>query len=189
MTVTFDKAAIRTEGQEIWLALRLPYEARQEARKFVLGQKDRRYTAEIKEARKKRSLDANAKAWAMLRELSAAVDIPDVEIYRDIVRDVGPCKDFTLTPDEARTFRAAWERLGVGWPTEQLDYTQDGERVVIRAYYGSSTYNTKQMSALIDRIAQDCQAVGIETLSDRERSLLLEDWDHAQRDKSNDDPR
>lgn len=107
-----------------------------------------------------------------------------VEIYKGIVREIGPYKEFTMTTDEAKTFRVVWERLGIGWPVEQVDYTPDGDRVVLRAYYGSSTYNTKQMSLLIDRVIQDCQAVGIETMSDRERSLLLEDWD-AQRNKSN----
>jgi len=36
------------------------------------------------------------------------------------------------------------------------------KRIVV--YYGSSTYDTKQMSALIDSLVQDAQALGIETL-------------------------
>lgn len=176
MTVTFDKAAIRTDDGALWLALRVAPESMPEARRFVLGAKERPYMADIKERRKKRSLDANAKAWALLRELSVAVGQADIDLYKGYVRDIGPHKDFTLTPDEAKTFRVAWEQLGTGWPTEQVDYTPDGDRVIIRAYYGSSTYNTKQMSVLLDRIIQDCEAVGIETLSDRERSLLLEEW-------------
>ena len=182
--LNFDKAEIRSEGGSVWLAVRLQQESRQLARRFVMGFNGKLHTAEIKQFRQKRSADANAKCWAMLRELSAAVGIPDVEIYKNIVREVGPYKEFNMTVDEAKTFRVAWERLGTGWPVEQVDYTPDGERVLLRAYYGSSTYNTRQMSMLIDHIIQDCQAVGIETMSDRERSLLLEDWD-AQRNKSN----
>ena len=38
--------------------------------------------------------------------------------------------------------------------------------------YGSSTYDTAQMSRLIDNIVQDCKAVGIETLTPSELAKL-----------------
>lgn len=186
-TLTFDKATIQTDNNEVWLALRLPYESRQAARRFALDMKEgKRYTAELKQFREKRSKNANNYCWALLTELSEAVGVPSVELYRNAVRDIAPYKDFTLTPDEAKTLQVAWGRLGIGWQTEQVDFTPDGERVVIRAYYGSSTYTTKRMARLIESIVQDCKAVGIDTLSERERSLLLEDWD-AQRDKGDGD--
>lgn len=74
--------------------------------------------------------------------------------------------------------------LGTGWITEQVDYTQDGSQVVIRAYYGSSQYNTKQMSRLIDEIVSDCKEHGIETLTPNELARMKEEWD-APRNKSN----
>jgi hypothetical protein len=43
-------------------------------------------------------------------------------------------------------------------------------------YYGSSVYDTKQMSDLIDHLIQDCKALDIDAMSERERSLLLEEW-------------
>ena len=49
----------------------------------------------------------------------------------------------------------------------------------VTLYYGSSTYDTKQMSRLIDNIVQDCQAVGIETLTPDKLALLLEEWGDA----------
>lgn len=95
---------------------------------------------------------------------------------RQDVRKIGPYKDFDLNEDEAKTFRVAWERLGQGWPTEQVDFTPDGERVVIRAYYGSSTYNTKRMSRLIDMIVEDCKELGIETLTPQQLDAMKERW-------------
>ena len=43
-------------------------------------------------------------------------------------------------------------------------------------YYGSSTFDTKQMSRLIDNIVQDCKAVGIETLTPQQLDALKEGW-------------
>lgn len=134
------------------------------------------YDVEIKEHREKRSLDANAYCWVLLDKLAEALDTTKEELYRGYVRKIGPFKDFDLTVDEAKTFRTAWERLGQGWPTEQVDFTPDGERVVIRAYYGSSTYNTKRMSRLIDMIVENCKEQGIETLTPQQLDAMKERW-------------
>lgn len=46
----------------------------------------------------------------------------------------------------------------------------------MRAYNGSSSYDTKQMSRLIDYVVQDAKSLDIETMTDRELSLLKEGW-------------
>lgn len=134
----------------------------------------RTYTAEIKRFRKKRSKNANDMCWAMCEQLAEAIRSTKEEVYRDQIKQVGVYKDFHLPPDEAKTFRAAWAQLGTGWITEQVD--DDGPLLVVRAYYGSSRYNTKQMSRLIDSLMEDCEAVGICTMPDSEKALLLEEW-------------
>ena len=45
------------------------------------------------------------------------------------------------------------------------------------AYHGSSTYDTQQMSRLIDNLVQDCKALDIETLTPDKLALLKEAWD------------
>ena len=136
------------------------------------------YTAELKRMRKRRSRNANDMCWAMCEELAQAVGSTKEEIYRDEISKVGVYRDFHLSPDEAKTFRTAWGQLGTGWLTEQVD--DDGPLLVIRAYYGSSRYNTKQMSRLIDSLMEDCEAVGIVTISEKDKGLLLDDWDKRQ---------
>ena len=43
-------------------------------------------------------------------------------------------------------------------------------------WYGSSVYDTEQMSRLIDAIVQDCRDVGIETMTPREMDALVSRW-------------
>lgn len=136
------------------------------------------YTAEIKRFRKRRSKNANDLCWAMCEQLADAIRSTKEEVYRDQIRKVGVYKDFHLPPKEAKTFRAAWAQLGTGWLTEQVD--DDGPLLVIRAYYGSSRYNTKQMSRLIDSLMEDCEAVGVVTISEKDKALLLDDWEKRQ---------
>lgn len=179
MTLTFQEAKISREDG-VWLCLRVKEPA--PASEFILKKQDRLYDCEIKQHRDKRSLEANAYCWTLLDKLADVLRTTKEELYLQKVREIGPYKDFTLTEDEARTFRVAWEKLGTGWPTEQVDYDRDGDRVVIRAYYGSSTYNTKQMSRLIDSIVEDCKAVGIETLTPLMLDAMKEAWGHAPHD-------
>ena len=97
-------------------------------------------------------------------------------MYREHIKELGICKQFTLAEDEANTFKTAWGMLGLGWLCEQLDITSDN-KVMLNAYYGSSTYNTKQMARLIDNIVQDCKEQGIETLEDLEIKNMLKEWE------------
>lgn len=179
MKLTFSESRIDMDGG-CWLCLKVNETA--PARAFVLRQNGKICDLEITAHQEKRSLNANAYCWVLIEKLAKAVQIPKNDLYLSYVRKVGPYKDFTLTEDEAGTFRVVWEKLGTGWPTEQVDYSPDGVRVVIRAYYGSSTYTTKQMSRLIDFIVEDCKAVGIETLPPDRLAAMKEGWSRASTD-------
>lgn len=175
-SLTFDKARWYEDRDGFWLAVRT--KERAAAAQFCAGMADKPHTAELKEQRKKRSLDANAYLWVLLDKLADVLRTTKDALYLKAVQDVGPYKKFTLTEDEAKTFRVVWERQGAGWPTELEDYAPDGDRLVIRAYYGSSTYNTKQMSRLIDWVIEECKEQGVETMTPEELARLKEDW-HA----------
>lgn len=176
MNLTFSDARVQNDNG-CWLCLKVNEPA--QARQFVMKKQNRLYDAEIKKHREKRSLDANNYLWCLLDKLADVLHTTKEELYLQKIKEVGVFKDFHLTEDEAKTFRVAWEKLGKGWPTEQVDYDRDGERLVIRAYYGSSTYNTKNMSRLLDSVVEDCKEQDIETLSERELSLLKEEWGRA----------
>ena len=48
---------------------------------------------------------------------------------------------------------------------------------LLHLYYGSSSFNSKQMSRLINDLVEDCKEVGIETKPQAEINSLLESWD------------
>ena len=141
----------------------------------------------ISKYKEKRSLNANSYLWVLCGKLAEALSNDKTiytkdDIYRNAIKEVGIYKDFENLPEpDAKTLRHAWEMLGTGWVTEQVDYMPDGENVIIRCYYGSSTYNTKQMSRLIDNIVQDCQAVGVETKTPDEIANMLSLWGEERR--------
>ena len=139
-------------------------------------------TIKIDRFREKRSLDANRYLWQLCKMIADKLSDDGVphtkeEVYRKAIKARGICREQGELPlDFAKTSRTAWEMLGTGWITEQVDFEPDGERVIVRYYYGSSTYNTKQMSRIIDWLVVECQQLGIETKSQAEIDSLLSSW-------------
>lgn len=135
---------------------------------------------EIKKHREKRSLSANAYAWVLIDKLSEALRVPQTQVYREAVRNIGGVSQYVCIKAEAvETMRKLWEGKGIGWQVEELDSKIEG-CVNLRLIGGSSVYNTAQMSALIDVLRQDCEAVGIETKTPEEIRGLLELWEKQQ---------
>jgi len=134
------------------------------------------YIADIKEYRRKRSLNANAYAWELINRLAIKLNLSDIEVYRQYIKEMGVYRLIELNKDASNTFKTAWQNNGIGWLCEDIDQSPREGFVLIKAYYGSSCYNTKQMSRLIDAIVQDCKQLDIETLTPEELSLLKENW-------------
>lgn len=154
---------------------RLLIELDDDFRQDFAALKDHDVRVEIKKWRKKRSLDANAYAWVLIDKIAQATGIPKTEVYRQAIREIGGVSDIVAVPDNAvDKFREGWSKQGIGWQTEILDSKPGYKRIVV--YYGSSTYDTKQMSALIDSLVQDAQALGIETLPPHEIARLNSLW-------------
>lgn len=153
--------------------------------------KDYDVDIEIKRHRARRSLSANDYCWVLCEKIADKLADTDVKtnketVYREAIRQVGVYKDFReLSPADAKTLCTAWQLLGTGWVTEQVDYSRDGEAVTVRCYYGSSRYNTKQMSRLIDNLVQDCKALGIPTDTPEQIENIKSLWANAPKGKGN----
>lgn len=148
--------------------------------------RDAELSIKIGKYRNKRSNDANAYLWLLCTKLADKLSDGGVmqtkeDIYREAVKARGIFREQGELPlDFAKTSRTAWEMLGVGWITEQVDFEPDGDRVIVRYYYGSSTYNTKQMSRVIDWLVAECEQLGIETKSPDQIADMLSLWKGAQ---------
>ena len=166
---------IKLEGG--WLMVKPEREDLGKAMTIVRKHKDRLYDLEVKEHRKKRSMDANAYAWVLINKIADALRITPKEIYRQAIQNVGG--NYEVIPikvEAAEHFKQVWEAQGLGWPCVDMGKSKlDGYRN-LRAYYGSSTYDTRQMSQLIDNLVQDCKALDIETLTTDKLALLKEGW-------------
>lgn len=140
-------------------------------------QNDKKYELSIKLHQKKRSNDANAYCWTLIDKLAEKLSLSKIEIYRRLIKEVGGVSDIVCVQDKAvDKLIKAWEKHGIGWQAETEKSKIAGCTNVI-LYYGSSTYDTAQMSRLIDLVVQECGQLGIETKTPDEIEELKALWE------------
>lgn len=131
----------------------------------------------VKKYRQKRSNGANAYAWVLIDKIAEKRHMTKSEVYRNAIRDVAGVTEIVCCQNNAvKSMIDLWQRNGTGWFVEELDSKIPG-CTNLMLYKGSSVYNTKQMSQLIDSLVQDAKAIGIETRPQEEIDSLLKEYE------------
>ena len=134
---------------------------------------------EIKPFRARRSLDANAYAWVLMDKLAEKLNESKENIYREFIKNIGGNSEIVCVKNSALDrLRDGWSKNGIGWQTDTFDSKIEGCTNVI-LYYGSSTYDSAQMSRLLDLITQSCHEQGIPTETPDEIARLKALWGEA----------
>ena len=134
--------------------------------------KDTELTVIVKKFVKKRSLSQNAYLWVLLDQLAQKVERTKEEIYRFYIKDYGVFQILPIKNDAVESFKDKWGKNGLGWICEDLGESKLNGYTKIVAYFGSSTYNTEEMSRLVDAVVRDCEEQGISTMSVKDILLL-----------------
>lgn len=130
----------------------------------------------LKKYHSRRTLTANAYAWVLIDKLAEKMGLTKTEIYRECIREIGGVSTKLCCPNAAvEKFRESWGMNGIGWFIE-TEPSKLEKCTTITAYYGSSTYDAKQMAALIDTIVQAAKGQGIETLPPAQLASMTEAW-------------
>ena len=139
----------------------------------------------VKPYKKKRSLDANAYYWKLLTKLAEKVEISKPHMHNLMLRRYGQTESVDgklvhlVLPESEQGERLAEESEHFHIrPTSQVKEGMDGR--MYRTYVmlrGSSTYDTAEMSHLIDGLVSECQDQGIETLPPEELERMMALYD------------
>lgn len=129
---------------------------------------------ELKKKTKKRSLSANAYCWVLIGKIADKINATKEEVYRRAIHEAGKWEVYTGAPQAMESLMRIWRKNGVGYQAEPL-----GDGTSCMLYYGSSEYDTKQMSKLIDWLVDEAEALGIDVRTPEERVRMLEEWEYA----------
>ena len=141
---------------------------------------ENKLNVELKKWYQKRSLDANCYCWVICDLIAKKLTTNDAvitkeDIYKDAILNIGTFQAMIVEEKSFEDFKRIWEKQGLGFLIREV--SRKDKCVKVQAYYGSSTYNTKEMSLLIELLVQQAKELNIETKPQAEINSLLESWD------------
>lgn len=139
--------------------------------------KDKTYTVEIKNYKRKRSLDSNAYAWVLIGKIADKIGITKEEVYCEFIKDVGQFTIIAVDMECILSVKRVWESKGLGWMTESIGKNRNmPNKIDLMLYYGTSAYTQKNMTRFINYVVDRAKELEIETLPPQEIERLNSLW-------------
>lgn len=119
--------------------------------------------------RKRRSLDANACLWACISDIAEKIQSDKWNVYLLMLQRYGKYTHVVISPDAVNDLRREWRETKVIGET-----LLDGKVMKqVLCYFGSSTYNSKEFSVLLDGVIGDMKDLGLETPASEEIKAMI----------------
>lgn len=135
-----------------------------------LFDQDKNKKFEIKEYHKKRSLNANAYAWALIGKIADVLRSSKDEIYLEMLKKYGQSEIVSVLSDINVTgYFKYFEEIA----TVKL---QGKNFTHYKVFKGTSEYNTAEMAVFIDGVISEADELGIDTLPPDEVKKIKSLW-------------
>lgn len=135
-----------------------------------LLEQDDKSEYEVKKYHKKRSLNSNSYCWALIGEIANVLRTSKEEIYLQMLEDYGQSM---LIPVEVGKKPDGYFKYYKYITTSEIN----GKKADwYKVFKGSSEYDTREMSILIDGIVSEAKEMDIETLPPGEVERLKNMW-------------
>lgn len=131
-----------------------------------LYSQDKEKKFDIKEHKQKRSLDQNSYAWHLITELANEMRLSKEDMYLKMLKSYGQSEKVSIASEiSPKGYFKYYEKIGTG-------YVKGKKFTHYQIFKGSSEFNSKEMTIFIDGIIQECQQLGINTLTHDEIAKL-----------------
>ena len=141
--------------------------------------KDKPLNIEIKQFREGRSKDANALLWACIGEIAVALRTDKWSVYLLMLKRYGQYTYICVPPQAVDMVKRQWREV-----EEVGDIKINGrDAIQLLCYYGSSTYDAQQFSALLDGVISEMKELGLQTPTSEEMRRSLEELEKRENGK------
>lgn len=135
--------------------------------------KDKDLSVEIKQYRDRRTLNANALCWKLCTEIADVLRSDKDYIYLSMLKRYGQSEIISVKAElDIRGYFKYYDEFGTG-------YVNGKEFTHYKVYKGSSEYDTREMSILLDGIVSEAKELGIQVLTAAELDLIKKEWQYA----------
>lgn len=126
----------------------------------------------LEEISKKRGLNANSCFWKLCSQIADKIGVSKEEIYLEQLKKYGQSLLIPVLPSQK--------------PNGYFKYYEFREKGILNGkecdwyivYKGSSEYNTKEMTTLLEGTNNDCKELGIETIEEYKLRHYIESWNN-----------
>lgn len=150
-----------------------------------LCNKDVDKTIEIKQYREQRSTTANRYMWTLITELSEKLTLPRGDTYIKLLKSYGKEHQFTIKDEALTELIRSWNfhNTTVAHTESLCDVTRSFRSKGqlwhdVSCYEGSSGYDSKVFSVLLNGIVSDCETMGINTMTPDEIERLMANYEN-----------
>ncbi len=145
-------------------------------------EKDVIYDIKVNKHRKKRGLKANNYAWSLMEQIARKMVMSKEEIYLKMLSSYGILKTTETGEIIESYFSPNVEPLSIGSYWKFIEWVNINGEARKKCYLlkGSSEYNSKEMYDFIQGIELEAKELDIETLSERELRLMIEEMERRE---------
>ena len=130
------------------------------------------YTVKLEPLKRKRSLDANGYLWVLLQKIAEVLHTSKDEVYLEMLSRYGVFTHIVVKPNVVDRVKAEWRTV-----RELGEVTINGKTgIQLQCFFGSSTYDSKEFSVLLDGVIHEAEELGIETLGQAEAERMIAEW-------------
>jgi hypothetical protein len=141
-------------------------------------------TVEISQQKKKRSLDANSYFWQLLTQIADVLRTSKEDLYIEMLKRYGQREKQLISIIDNEEAIAMIYRATNNHCTVVGEGTVNGKQFKhLAILIGSSQYDTKQMSILIDGIVSEAKELDIETMTPNQLAELKSSWGKEKNEK------
>ena len=179
--IHFDNAEMRTDEKgNIELVLSVAADSKYNVKPFLERAREngKNFTGTFDLRKNKRTIEQNALMWRLLTIYADAINggrkggtTPE-EIYMKMLSKYGVAEFLMVLPEAEPTLKDVF-RVVVKVDTRLYNGV---EMNIYKCYYGSSKYDTKEMSELIEGIFDELAMIGIDASTSVEVSEYYKEW-------------
>lgn len=126
----------------------------------------------VEKHKEKRSNQANRLLWECIGRIATAEKKDKWDVYLEKLKKWGKFTYLDIIPEALEDFKKNWRELEVVG-----EHENNGRKYVeVLCFFGSSKYNTKEFSELLDGIIHEMVADGLEPPTSTELQEALKNW-------------
>jgi hypothetical protein len=113
----------------------------------------------------------------LLDQISEKSGVPVSEVYRNAIREIGGIAEYYGMKEAAyESFCEIWTADHLGRQVEIIPGSSKPGWINVKAWKGSSDFDSAQMARFIDSLIQEAENQGIPTVPEKEVERMKKQW-------------